>query len=270
MKHIMIDAYGISSSKLDDFIYIYNILNLVIYENGLLPISPPILSPYYYGKISDDSGISAFVLLKGGHITIHTFSYRKCYFFDIMYNDYIDTESISAKLNLLLPAEQVLEHEIDLTNINFTKQNYKYDVFDDFGPHLIYECDLQKEISMQNLYCALDIFPKAIGMTQITRPFLMLDQIRLPQYLSGIILLAESHISIHQNILEKKAYIDVFSCNKFEFNNAESFIEYLGGINILSHLVTRGSKHNHLKVNQCELETVNNYWYKILNNDKYD
>ncbi len=267
MKHIMIDAYGISSSKLDDFIYIYNVLNLVVYENNLLPISPPILAPYYYGKTSDDGGISAFVLLKGGHVTIHTFSYRKCYFFDIMYDDYIDTESISNKLNLLLPAEQVLDHEIDLTNSNFSNQDSKYNVFDDFGPHLIYECDLQEEISMQNLYCALDIFPKAIGMTQITRPFLMLDQINNPQYLSGIILLAESHISIHQNILKKKAYIDVFSCNKFEAKYAESFVKNLGGINISSHLITRGSKHNQLKTNQCELETVNNYWFKILNND---
>ena len=82
----MLDCYGSTESKLDDVKYINNMLNHIAYEVGVITVAPPFLLPYYYGVDQNDMGVSAFLFLKGGHITIHTFPLRECYFIDMVYD----------------------------------------------------------------------------------------------------------------------------------------------------------------------------------------
>ena len=91
MKHVMLDCYGSTQTLLDDIRYINKIMNEIPYVLKLVTVTPPQLIPYYYGKIKEDDGISSFVFLEGGHITIHTFPFRQCYFVDIFSKDF-DTE----------------------------------------------------------------------------------------------------------------------------------------------------------------------------------
>ena len=87
MKHTMIDCYGANEHQLDNMKLISQLLTEVVYDLGLNPICPVSIIPYYYGKVKEDIGISAYILLEGGHITIHTFPIRECYFIDCFSSD---------------------------------------------------------------------------------------------------------------------------------------------------------------------------------------
>ena len=93
MKHVMLDCYGANQNQLDDIKFINDLLNQLAFELNVNPICPPSLIPYYYGKVKDDLGISAYVLLEGGHITIHTFPIRECYFVDVFYDGEFDEKT---------------------------------------------------------------------------------------------------------------------------------------------------------------------------------
>lgn len=64
-KHLTLDAYGAKNLHLDDIKYINDVLNRVIYELKLDPVTPPQLIPYYYGKVKEDIGVTAYMLLEG-------------------------------------------------------------------------------------------------------------------------------------------------------------------------------------------------------------
>ena len=68
---------------------------------GLEPAMPPFLLPYYNGVVAEDCGISAFVVLRGGHFTLHTFSFREAYFADIVFPAEFDTARVRAQLERL-------------------------------------------------------------------------------------------------------------------------------------------------------------------------
>ena len=83
MKHVMLDCYGANERQLDDIKLINEVLNRLVYRLRIKPIEPPHLLPYYYGSVKEDIGVSGKMLLLGGHVTIHTFPLRNCYFVDI-------------------------------------------------------------------------------------------------------------------------------------------------------------------------------------------
>ena len=103
-KHTMLDCYGANQNQLNDIKHINDLLNKLVYVLKLNPICPPQLIPYYYGKVKEDIGISAFILLEGGHITIHTFPIRECYFVDILAD--LDYDEHIAKDFLLKRSEE--------------------------------------------------------------------------------------------------------------------------------------------------------------------
>jgi S-adenosylmethionine/arginine decarboxylase-like enzyme len=74
----------------------------------LNPIAPPNIIPYYYGKVKEDIGISAFILLEGGHVTIHTFPKRECYFIDCFTQRDFDEEFLYDYLYKSLPFDKEL------------------------------------------------------------------------------------------------------------------------------------------------------------------
>lgn len=103
MRHMMLDCYGAPNFNLDNNMGIYNLLNGIASMADLEPIAPPTLVPYYYCDDPEDVGISAYLFLRGGHITIHTFSKRECYFVDIMSHDFFSAESVYKYLEVNLP-----------------------------------------------------------------------------------------------------------------------------------------------------------------------
>lgn len=72
------------------------------------------------------------------------------------------------------------------------------------------------------IYQFLDEYPDAIGMTKITPPHVYTYVGQGPQDvgLSGFVLIAESHISIHTFPKRRYINIDVFSCKQFDAQRA--------------------------------------------------
>ena len=111
--------------------------------------------------------------------------------------------------------------------------------------HLIidgYGSDPNKMKDTEFIYEFLDTYPKQIGMTKVSTP-------RVSPYksseseepgISGFVLLAESHISIH--IFPDQSYIniDVFSCNDFESEEAVRGLQQQFGLtDVRSYILNR-------------------------------
>ncbi len=100
-----------------------------------------------------------------------------------------------------------------------------------FGPHLMvdgYEGSYEALASIENVTQFLDTLPKEINMTKIMPPYVFkYDGGDKPEDwgISGFVIIAESHISIHT--FPEKGYfsIDIFSCNDFDFDKAIEIIK---------------------------------------------
>jgi S-adenosylmethionine decarboxylase len=70
---------------------------------------------------------------------------------------------------------------------------------------------------LQGLYSLLDELPDRIHMTKIMPPYVFRHAVRDgSQGLSGFVLIAESHISVHTFPTRKFVNVDVFSCNAID------------------------------------------------------
>jgi S-adenosylmethionine decarboxylase len=89
-----------------------------------------------------------------------------------------------------------------------------------FGPHLVYDgygCPSARLEDLQGLYSLLDELPDRIHMTKIMPPYVFRHAVRDgSQGLSGFVLIAESHISVHTFPTRKFVNVDVFSCNAID------------------------------------------------------
>ena len=85
-----------------------------------------------------------------------------------------------------------------------------------FGPHLTIDgkkCDKEKLSDLTIVFKALDELPAIIGMTKIMPPYSILYKGVVPEDwgVSGFVMIAESHISIHTFPEKNYVFIDVFS-----------------------------------------------------------
>jgi len=100
-----------------------------------------------------------------------------------------------------------------------------------FGPHLMvdgYKGNYSKLASVETITNFLDTLPEKIGMTKIMPPYVFkYDGGDKPEDwgVSGFVIIAESHISIHT--FPEKGYfsIDIFSCKDFNMDEALDFIK---------------------------------------------
>ena len=74
--------------------------------------------------------------------------------------------------------------------------------------------------SEEFIYQLLDQYPDEIGMTKIAPPYVHRYVGTKPEEwgVSGFVLIAESHISIHTFVEQCYVHIDVFSCKDFDAN----------------------------------------------------
>lgn len=87
--------------------------------------------------------------------------------------------------------------------------------------HLVvdgYGADPDRLQDEELLYRFLDEYPHAIGMTKMIRPQVYTYRGKTPEDwgLSGFVLIAESHISVHTFPDRRYVNIDIFSCKEFD------------------------------------------------------
>ena len=267
MKHVMLDCYGANQNQLDDIKFINDLLNQLAFELNVNPICPPSLIPYYYGKVKDDLGISAYVLLEGGHITIHTFPIRECYFVDVFY----DGEFEKKKLYDILLDELPFNESKSFFNIKMRDENnfelLDYDPQKDFGPHLMSKIMVEKPLTMENLFDFLEKTTTDINMDAITRACVLKSTMKNPKYLSAIIVIAQSHIALHYNLAKQEIYADIFSCAPFDYSQVDKIYAPLGKV-VSNELTARGSKHIYkVKSNISKDDlSANMKWKNYINN----
>lgn len=199
--------------------------------------------PYYNGAAPDDCGVSAFVFLPGGHITLHTFSFRECFFADVLAPDGFDTTAAQQLFAMNLPAAEVKAESLPRSEPCFAP---KVDAGRDFGPHMSVEVQgYTGPRSMDELFALFDCLPEQIDMTPIMRPYIMRS--KLPDgsaVTSAMTMLAESHAALHLFEAENRAYVDVFSCTFFDIEGVlEALKRSFPGQRHTAQLLVRGENY---------------------------
>ena len=115
-----------------------------------------------------------------------------------------------------------------------------------FGQHLTIDlsgCNSQKLKDLELHHDLLANTPHLIGMTPITQPYVFKYSGLVPQDrgITGSVIIAESHISIHSFELKNYCFVDVFSCKPFDTKRAtEIFVEAFEPIKYMVNVVDRG------------------------------
>ncbi len=262
MYHYMLDSYNSFRARLEDTSLIFEILERVPYQMGIKTTMPPFVLPYFNGVIPEDCGISAFIFLEGGHFTIHTFSYRECYFVDFVSPKPFDKEELTTLITRAFPTDVFTNYYIDRRE--HTQSMFKeVDEENDFGPHVFLEINpINKKIDMEYLFNILDHMPKQINMTPIMRPYVIKNGEGDNTTYSALTMIAESHISLHYFPKENKAYFDIFSCRFFDKSFVlPKIIEILDGDKNLDYtLISRGSKYHKLKKSRKNKIDYSHQW----------
>jgi len=100
-----------------------------------------------------------------------------------------------------------------------------------FGPHLMvdgYQADYNVLSSIEAITNFLDELPKEIEMTKIMPPYVFkYDGGEKPEDwgISGFVIIAESHISIHTFPEKEYFSLDIFSCKDFDIDKALEIIK---------------------------------------------
>jgi S-adenosylmethionine decarboxylase len=99
-----------------------------------------------------------------------------------------------------------------------------------FGPHLMldgYGCAKKKLRDLNLVYKILEELPNRIGMTKIMPPYVFKYSGLKPEDwgVSGFVLIAESHISIHTFPEKNFVSVDIFSCKAFDSEQAETYLK---------------------------------------------
>ena len=117
----------------------------------------------------------------------------------------------------------------------------------EFGLHVTIDasrCDKQKLASQSLVYDILNDLPAKIGMTKMTLPYVAkwLDKFAdgTPG-ISGVVMIAESHISIHTFPDQDYIFMDIFSCRSFDTEKAIKYLINAFGVRKYeTHILKRG------------------------------
>ena len=117
-----------------------------------------------------------------------------------------------------------------------------------FGPHLMldgYRCEQSKLENIEHIYRMLEEIPAEIGMTKIMPPYVFryVGDKEEDWGISGFVLIAESHISIHTYPEKRYLSLDILSCKEFNVTRAIKMIRGHFSIEkVESNIVDRGTE----------------------------
>jgi S-adenosylmethionine decarboxylase len=103
-----------------------------------------------------------------------------------------------------------------------------------FGYHLtldFYNCPKDKLSDIGLCYQILEKLPSALGMKPLSPPYVIeapsneKEGGKDPGGITGYIVIAESHISLHTFTLRGFVSLDVYSCKKFDYSKAIKYLE---------------------------------------------
>jgi S-adenosylmethionine decarboxylase len=115
--------------------------------------------------------------------------------------------------------------------------------------HLVIDgqgCEPKQLADPERVRQFLDDYPAAINMTKIMTPHVQTYQGPVPEDwgVSGFVIIAESHISVHTFPDRGYLNVDVFSCKEFDSALAEDEIRgYFGMREVRSWVLDRGLEH---------------------------
>jgi S-adenosylmethionine/arginine decarboxylase-like enzyme len=249
MKHFMLDAYGVKRNNLNDIKYIQNTLNEITARLKLTPVAPPFLLPYYYGAEPEDIGISSFVFLKGGHLTIHTFPLLACYFVDLYDPEGFNETKAEALFFENWPFDRDKSNVVTVDRSIGREEVVPFDPSEIFGPHILARLTPKKPVTMEYIFKYLEQLVADVEMTPIIRPYVIFDSNKNPSYLSGITMIAESHISFHYNLTTGDIMFDIFSCKSFNYELIKKHLKKSMKDIPSFVVIPRGTRHQYLKEN---------------------
>ena len=98
-----------------------------------------------------------------------------------------------------------------------------------YGPHLMLdldECNPKILDDLEACFKLLNELPEKIGMTRITQPYIFRYRAPIPEDegITGAVIIAESHISIHTYPRKSFVFVDLFSCKPFDTEVAKDYI----------------------------------------------
>jgi S-adenosylmethionine/arginine decarboxylase-like enzyme len=248
-RHLMLDAYDCNFEQANNIMVVNSLLVTMANKLEMKPVMPPYVLPYYYCEETEDGGISAFIICENGsHITIHTFPYRYCYFVDVLTDKFFIEADVVDLLNRQIYAKTINSNIVDRRIYNGKSNDI--DSSDDFGPHYMITAE-NIDANMESIFKWLDNVAPRINMQAISRPYVIYDKLQNPEYISGVLVVAQSHIAFHYSIKERKANIDIFSCSFLENGAVENLLHDSFGEQTQVNLFARGSKHRI----RCEVDS---------------
>lgn len=265
-RHIMLDAYDCDLEQSNSFMAVNNLLVNLTNELGMRPVMPPFLLPYYYCDETEDGGISAFIICENGaHVTIHTFPYRHCYFVDILTDGFCTEEEAINIISQQIYARNINTNVVDRRNDNSPSSAINSTL--DFGPHYMITVE-NFDVTADQIFKWLDNIAPKIDMLPISRPYVIYDKMQSPEFISGVLVVAQSHIAFHYSIAERTANIDIFSCSFLDDGIVECILEQSFGEKVKIDLFARGSKYkntihyaeqhrHHLRINKAWRDNIN-------------
>jgi S-adenosylmethionine decarboxylase len=98
-----------------------------------------------------------------------------------------------------------------------------------YGPHLMLdlgECNPDILNDLDACFNLLNELPGEIGMTKITQPYVFRYSGQVPEDagITGVTIIAESHISLHTYPHKNFVFVDLFSCKPFDVESAKDRI----------------------------------------------
>jgi S-adenosylmethionine decarboxylase len=98
-----------------------------------------------------------------------------------------------------------------------------------YGPHLMLDlgrCNPKTLDDLDACFRLLNELPEKIGMTKITQPYVFRYSGLIPgdEGITGVTVIAESHISLHTYPKKGFAFVDLFSCKPFDVEKAKQYI----------------------------------------------
>ena len=116
-----------------------------------------------------------------------------------------------------------------------------------FGKHITIDasgCSWEKLTNQHLVYDLLNKLPGKLGMTKMTLPYVVewMDKGAKIPGISGFVMIAESHISVHTFPEKDYVFIDVFSCVGFDVEKTtNSLIEFFEAKKNTTQVITRGA-----------------------------